>query len=398
MISPSEAIRALTGTGRSARRIGAAVLAMVLLAAAGAPLAAQQEAETAQERPDRHEVDEGDTLWDLADRYLTDPFSWPRIFEVNQDVVEDPHWIYPGEVLQLPGAETAADVTGVQVAERDGARSDTLAPAPEPQRGGRDDFSGPSIFDRNPGQGVVTGGFSIERADRSSLVSRSVFFSAGFLADYEAVRPRGTVVRVLEENPLGLEIPPSARLGDRVIVGLNGLDVSEGDTLQAVREQREVGRGMSVVDSRGLLEVGDLRGDSARATVVAVYGPLQAGDHVIETQPYTVGDLRRLRSTDDGLRATIRALAVEQPLVATGDLVFLNVGSSAGVSVGDEFAVFTRDVRDPAAAPGEDQLGVVRVVRVREGTATARVTDVRDLGIRVGAPALRVRQPVQPGT
>lgn len=388
MTFPSEA-------ARGAARTAAGVLALAFLAAAGSPLAAQEEVAADQERPARHEVDRGDTLWDLAARYLADPFSWPRIFEVNRDVVEDPHWIYPGEVLRLPGAEAAADVTGVEVAEREPTPADTAGREPRPA--GEDPFAGPSVFDRDPGQSVTTGDFSVEDVAEPSLVSASTFYSSGFLADYPVLQPRGTLVRVMEENPLGLEIPPSARIGQEVMVSLGGMSAAPGDTLQAIREDRGVGGGLSVVNSQGLLEVGKVAGDSARATVIRVFDNLSAGDHVIPMESYTAGELRGLRSVDDGLRARVRALAVEQPLVSTGDIVFLDVGSGSDVSLGDEFAVFPADVGDPAAAEPRDRLAVLRVVRVRDRTSTARVTGLRDLGIRVGAPALRVRRPVQSG-
>ena len=47
-------------------------------------------------------VKEGDTLWDLSDTYLDDPFSWTEIWRVNPQI-EDPHWIYPGDEVTLPG-------------------------------------------------------------------------------------------------------------------------------------------------------------------------------------------------------------------------------------------------------------------------------------------------------
>lgn len=46
-----------------------------------------------------HVVVSGDTLWDICESYLGDPFQYPQIAELSRIV--DPHWIYPGDTVRL---------------------------------------------------------------------------------------------------------------------------------------------------------------------------------------------------------------------------------------------------------------------------------------------------------
>lgn len=49
-----------------------------------------------------HVVKKGDTLSKIAEEYYGDPQLYPKIFEANRDLLEDPDKIKPGQKLRIP--------------------------------------------------------------------------------------------------------------------------------------------------------------------------------------------------------------------------------------------------------------------------------------------------------
>ena len=56
--------------------------------------------ELSDDHPDTYVVQKGDTLWDISARFLDAPWLWPEIWQANPQI-ENPHLIYPGDVLSL---------------------------------------------------------------------------------------------------------------------------------------------------------------------------------------------------------------------------------------------------------------------------------------------------------
>ncbi len=63
--------------------------------------------------PNEYVVQVGDTLWDIAATFLNDPWYWPEIWYVNPDI-ENPHLIYPGDVLGLIYIDGQPRITNVR--------------------------------------------------------------------------------------------------------------------------------------------------------------------------------------------------------------------------------------------------------------------------------------------
>jgi len=83
-----------------------------------------QSYELAENHPREYIVKKGDTLWDIASMFLQDPWFWPEIWQRNPQV-QNPHLIYPGDILTLtyvngvPRIQVARPAEGEDVIRRE---------------------------------------------------------------------------------------------------------------------------------------------------------------------------------------------------------------------------------------------------------------------------------------
>jgi len=59
----------------------------------------------------------GDSLWDIADRFFSDPWYWPTLWSFNPHIT-NPNWIFPGDkVYLIPPGPTERDENGFALSE-----------------------------------------------------------------------------------------------------------------------------------------------------------------------------------------------------------------------------------------------------------------------------------------
>jgi hypothetical protein len=67
--------------------------------------------ELAANAPDSYKVKRGDTLWAISKLFLKSPWRWPELWGMNKADIQNPHLIYPGQMLYLDKSNGKASLS-----------------------------------------------------------------------------------------------------------------------------------------------------------------------------------------------------------------------------------------------------------------------------------------------
>lgn len=375
----------LIGARKQALPVAAAILAAATWAS---PLAAQEPSTELPEKSSgrEHVVRKGDTLWDLANFYLSNPFHWPQIYEANRATITDPHWIYPNDRIIIPGLPTAV-ADGVLTAVS-GATGETVE-AVDPRLVNRTRFYRSTSAQEE--LDAANEAFEADGGLRVAAVQPKEFYAAPWLADRGKLDIRGELVRVRGRTGGGMDrLAQSVHPFDIVYLRYSGKNRPEvGDRLVMIREGRSFGRWGKVFEPTAVVEVQELAKDVMTAKVVEQFGRLGPGDKAIPEVEFPGVAPGRAQPIDGGPEAKLLGFLDEQPVYDPSDPGFINLGRKDGLVLGDELVVLMPQQR---AGGGyyerlpEDQIARLRVIRVEEETATVRLIHIDQPSIRSGLP------------
>jgi LysM domain len=370
--------------------------------------------------PATHTVTAGETLWSIAQTYFNDPLLWPEVYRLNTALIEDPHWIYPGEVLTLSGplaaapAETTAAVpaetTAAVVAPAETtqvAAADTMAatPGPPPADTALADTT-QLVIEEPPPPPVGESYQTIFDRPRSRTqevrdvlraythqpyrpVRRGEFYAAGFLTEGEHL-PWGRVVGTAAKPSIPrLTGRESAMVFQEIVIEPPPrASYHVGDSLLIVRVDREEGDWGGVVVPRGVARVREVARRQLLAEVVMQFGRIRDGELTLPLEPFKDPGEVRPTPIARGLAARVIDERDLHTIAITQQVVFLDRGRADGVVPGDVFQLYTGE----AGAPSEDERAIVEVVHTREHSCSALILQLENPQIVPGLPARLIRK------
>lgn len=365
------------------------ILATVLFGLAFTPALGLAQGETRT-----HTVKRGDTLWDLAQQYLGDPFKWPEIYRRNTATVQDPNLIYPeqviiidGEVMPTPGTPPDA---GVMVP------SDSMAAMPA------DTMAAPELVPAGPPPAMTIFNpdrFKVVRGERTSLLVRAPasavregdHLQAPFMWKDDGVDGAGRITETTQADGVGLTMRNRPiQYFETVFVQLpDGVQGAPGERFLVFRYGPKVsGQGVVVIPT-GVVRIADAAiGGRASAVLVAKFEDVSLGHRLMPLDTLRVEPGVFPSRVEFGLETRVSYMYGEPVLPPVGHQIIFAAGANDGLVPGDQLTLTIPMGRgsDGRELPPQD-VAVAQITRVTQWGASAIIIGQTDGGLRTGMAA-----------
>jgi LysM repeat protein len=364
-----------------------ALFAVALAASASsivAPSLAAAQADSTLVAPKvvKHTVKPGDTLWDIAKFYLKDPFKWPEVFHANTDIVKNPHWIYPGQVLTIEGSAVRDEVAATV-----GADGFVAQPVPRP--------AGSTVFLRAaPPQ--LTNHAGVLEKPASFTVRKGEYEAAPYVVGNKAPLDAGKIIGRVDGIARGLTSEAGYKLYDRLYVTAPAQSHARlGTIVVLARRDREIMDVGTLLVPTGLLRVDSIGAQGVLlGTIVRQFQAVRQGEITLPYDGTFVPTTVRPVNGSYATSAKIVWIANSAELPSLQTYVVLRPSDTRGIRGGDQFTVYNGPNVEVQGKAQPTSTATVQIVRVTPFAATGIIVDQTQPMVSEGMPAkLTARMP-----
>jgi hypothetical protein len=297
----------------------------------------------------------GDTLWDLAGKYLGNPYLWPQIWDQNR-YITDAHWIYPGDPLIMPKVALISERAG---------EAGGIAPGAEEAAGAG--VAGQVITRPGAGEQLVPAIEEMALQCAHYVVSDGEDDSLYILGSEQGA----TKISLSERDIVYLSKGSNAgvRAGDVYTAHHPSYDIKHPSSGRTIGHK---------VETTGWLRVILVQENSSTAVIESSCQDTHAGDYLKPFEKVSVPLIvrrpppDRLTPPSGKIEGAIVDIGDDSTIAGQGQLVTINLGTANGIAPGNRLTVFK--IMYPSVPTSRNVVGELAVVAVRDRTATAVVT------------------------
>ena len=308
-----------------------------------------------------YKIIEGDTLWDITERFFEDPFKWPRLWKRNP-YIKNPHLIYPGDVLKIT-PEAIEVVKRVTVPELPVIKLEPPPPPPVEE----EVIAAPLVEELLPPPPPLP--LPAVKKFISHLIARDGFITKEELVESGAIaapKDEDIYMHEREEVFMSFRDPGSVFVGDRYTI------VSVIKEVRHPVTEEPVG---NIVKKLGSLVITGI-GEVIEGRIDVSYEEIEAGTKVVPfAEPIKEVEVVGAQSVVTGYIVTS---LVGRTFLSESDMVVIDRGESDGLTEGNILRIYRErgEVKDPLdkkktiALPSEE-IGALIVIDAKEQFSTA---------------------------
>ncbi|MQA88668.1 MAG: hypothetical protein GEU90_00330 [Gemmatimonas sp.] len=225
------------------------------------------------------------------------------------------------------------------------------------------------------------------------LVLAGRFYSAGMLVPESELDVVGRLVEVVDPTLIERSVAPAIQPYDRVLLVVMGNGVAIGERIQLLRSASVVSPWGRIFIPTGSGQVLDVEAGVATVEVDRFYDRVAIDDIAIP-MPEFDAPAGVSPVSARGLEGRVVGFQSSEPLIATEDVAFVNLGATSGVVVGDEFEAYFPAGQEVWGRRPEVFVAKLQVLRVSLITSAVRVVSLGHPALQVGLPVrLAARKP-----